>query len=124
MRPSAKPVDSALTGDRKTYQMDSANRTEAILETELDIQEGADMVMVKPAMSYLDILRDVAEHLPGTGCRLSNLRGIRDDRGRCSQRVRIEQANRPCWSRLTAIRRAGAQNILTYYATEAARLLA
>ena len=58
--PFREAVDSALIGDRKTYQMDSANRTEAILETELDIAEGADMVMVKPAMSYLDILRDVA----------------------------------------------------------------
>src|SRR5699024_11861330 len=58
--PFREAVDSALVGDRKTYQMDSANGTEAILETELDISEGADMVMVKPAMYYLDLLRDVA----------------------------------------------------------------
>ncbi|GAA4112218.1 porphobilinogen synthase [Enteractinococcus coprophilus] len=119
--PFREAVDSALTGDRKTYQMDSANRTEAILETELDIQEGADMVMVKPAMSYLDILRDVANMspVPVAAYQISG------------EYAMIEAAAANGWiervpamlESLTAIRRAGAQNILTYYATEAARLL-
>jgi len=120
--PFREAVDSALTGDRKTYQMDSANRTEAILETELDVQEGADMVMVKPAMSYLDILRDVANMspVPVAAYQISG------------EYAMIEAASANGWierepamlESLTAIRRAGAQNILTYYATEAARLLA
>ena len=59
--PFREAVDSQLSGDRKTYQMDPANRREAMLEVSLDLEEGADLVMVKPAMSYLDILRDVAE---------------------------------------------------------------
>ena len=102
--------------------MDSANRTEAILETELDVQEGADMVMVKPAMSYLDILRDVANMspVPVAAYQISG------------EYAMIEAASANGWierepamlESLTAIRRAGAQNILTYYATEAARLLA
>lgn len=120
--PFREAVDSALTGDRKTYQMDSANRTEAVLETELDVQEGADMVMVKPAMSYLDILRDVANMspVPVAAYQISG------------EYAMIEAAAANGWierepamlESLTAIRRAGAQNILTYYATEAARLLA
>lgn len=120
--PFREAVDSALVGDRKTYQMDSANRTEAILETELDIAEGADMVMVKPAMSYLDILRDVANMstVPVAAYQISG------------EYAMIEAAAANGWierepamlESLTAIRRAGAQNILTYYATEAARLLA
>lgn len=120
--PFREAVDSALIGDRKTYQMDSANRTEAILETELDIAEGADMVMVKPAMSYLDILRDVANMstVPVAAYQISG------------EYAMIEAAAANGWierepamlESLTAIRRAGAQNILTYYATEAARLLA
>lgn len=119
--PFREAVDSALVGDRKTYQMDSANRTEAILETELDIAEGADMVMVKPAMSYLDILRDVADMstVPVAAYQISG------------EYAMIEAAAANGWierepamlESLTAIRRAGAQNILTYYATEAARLL-
>lgn len=119
--PFREAVDSALIGDRKTYQMDSANRTEAILETELDIEEGADMVMVKPAMSYLDILRDVANMstVPVAAYQISG------------EYAMIEAAAANGWiereaamlESLTAIRRAGAQNILTYYAIEAARLL-
>ena len=62
--PFREAVDSQLKGDRRTYQMDAANRREAILEVELDLAEGADMVMVKPAMSYLDILADVAAMSP------------------------------------------------------------
>ncbi len=58
--PFREAVDSQLVGDRRTYQMDAANRREALVEVELDLAEGADMVMVKPAMSYLDIVADIA----------------------------------------------------------------
>ena len=58
--PFREAVDSALVGDRRTYQQDPANRREAAREVALDIAEGADLVMVKPAMSYLDVLADVA----------------------------------------------------------------
>ena len=58
--PFREAVDSALTGDRRTYQQDPANRREAAREVALDVAEGADLVMVKPAMSYLDVLADVA----------------------------------------------------------------
>src|SRR5699024_4158473 len=112
--PFREAVDSALVGDRKTYQMDSANRTEAILETELDIAEGADMAMVKPAMSYLDILRDVANTstVPVAAYQISG------------EYAMIEAAAANGWielepavlESLTAIRPSGAQNILTYYA--------
>src|SRR5699024_3380307 len=109
-------------GDRKTYQMDSANRTEAILETELDIAEGADMVMVKPAMSYLDILRDVANTstVPVAAYQISGEYAM-IEAAAANGRIEREPA---VLESLTASRRAGAQNILTYNATEAARLLA
>src|SRR5665647_146291 len=62
--PFRDAVESTLTGDRRTYQMDPANRREGLRETELDLAEGADIVMVKPAMSYLDVLADVAAISP------------------------------------------------------------
>ncbi len=70
-------------GDRRSYQMDPANRIEAFREAELDIQECADFLMVKPALAYLDILRDLKEryNLPLVG--LQCLRRILDDQGRC-----------------------------------------
>ena len=61
---SATAVESSFTGNRKTYQQDPANRRESLLEVQTDIDEGADMVMVKPAGSYLDIVREVAEFSP------------------------------------------------------------
>src|SRR5699024_11471319 len=102
-------------------QMDSANRTEAILETELDIAEGADMVMVKPAMSYLDILRDVANTstVPVAAYQISG------------EYAMIEAAAANGWiergpgvlESLTAMRRARAPNVLPCYASAAARLI-
>ena len=58
--PFREAVDSSLEGDRRTYQLDPANRREGVREVALDVAEGADIVMVKPAMSYLDVLADVA----------------------------------------------------------------
>jgi porphobilinogen synthase len=111
-------VDSQLKGDRRTYQMDAANRREAILEVELDLEEGADMVMVKPAMSYLDILADVAamSPVPVSAYQISGeyamieaaaANGWIDRRGAITESV-------------LGIKRAGADTVLTYWASELA----
>ena len=108
-------------GDRRSYQMDPANGNEALREVALDIEEGADMVMVKPALPYLDIIRRVRErfdvpvaayHVSGEYAMLkaAALNGWLDE-----ERVMLEA--------LTGIKRAGADLILTYYAKDAARLL-
>lgn len=117
--PFREAVDSTLTGDRKSYQMDPANRREALLELQLDLDEGADMVMVKPAMSYLDILRDVAEAstVPVSAYQISG------------EYAMIEAAAGNGWidrdaavrESVLSIKRAGANSILTYYAAELAR---
>lgn len=119
--PFREAVGSSLKGDRRTYQQDPANFRESLLEVELDIQEGADFVMVKPALPYLDVLRAVAETspVPVAAYQVSG------------EYAMIEAAGRNGWidrdavmlESLTAIKRAGANQILTYYAVDAARLL-
>ncbi|WP_439662012.1 porphobilinogen synthase [Lentzea sp. HUAS TT2] len=119
--PFRDAVESQLSGDRKTYQQDPANAREAIREVQLDLAEGADMVMVKPALLYLDVLRSVAEisDVPVAAYQIS---------GEYSM---IEAAAANGWidrersilESLTSIRRAGADIVLTYWATEAARWL-
>jgi porphobilinogen synthase len=109
-------------GDRRSYQMDGANVREAMREITLDIEEGADMVMVKPAMPYLDVIAAARERfdLPLAAYQVSG------------EYAMIEAAARNNWidrdrvmmESLTSIRRAGASIILTYYAKDAARLLA
>jgi porphobilinogen synthase len=109
-------------GDRRSYQMDGANLREAMREIELDIEEGADMIMVKPAMPYLDVIAAARERfdLPLAAYQVSG------------EYAMIEAAARNGWierdrvmmESLLSIRRAGASIILTYYAKEAARLLA
>jgi len=108
-------------GDRRSYQMDPANAREAMREIELDIDEGADMIMVKPAMPYLDIVCQARERfeLPLGAYQVS---------GEFSMIVAAAQngwldRNRAILESLTAIRRAGADFTLTYFAKEAARLL-
>ena len=117
--PFRDAVDSQLTGDRKTYQMDAANRSEALLEVALDLEEGADMVMVKPAMSYLDIVRDVADmaDVPVSAYQISG------------EYAMIEAAAAHGWidrkasivESVLSIRRAGADSVLTYWAAELGR---
>ncbi len=120
--PFREAADSAPSfGDRRAYQMDPANARESMREAELDVVEGADFLMVKPATAYLDILRAVrdrfdlpvaAYHVSGEYAMIKAAaqRGWIDER-----RVMLET--------LTCIRRAGADLVITYYATEAAREL-
>ena len=120
--PFREAADSAPQfGDRRSYQMDPANIREAMREIELDIQEGADMIMVKPAMPYLDVIAAARDRfdLPLAAYQVSG------------EYAMIEAAARNQWidrervmmESLVCIRRAGASMILTYYAKEAAKLL-
>jgi porphobilinogen synthase len=121
--PFREAADSAPQfGDRRSYQMDGANVREALREIEADVEEGADMIMVKPAMPYLDVIAAARQRfdLPLAAYQVSG------------EYAMIEAAARNGWidrervmmESLTSIRRAGAGIILTYFAKEAARLLA
>ena len=119
--PFREAVGSSLTGDRKTYQQDPANRREALREVRLDLDEGADIVMVKPALSYLDVVREIrdAVDVPVAAYNISG------------EYAMVEAAAANGWidrerailETLTSIRRAGADIILTYWAAETAQLL-
>jgi porphobilinogen synthase len=109
-------------GDRRSYQMDPANSREALREIALDIEEGADLIMVKPAMPYLDVLRDARE-------RFNVPLGAYQVSGEFSMIMAAADSgwldlDRTILETLTGIRRAGADFILTYFAKQAARLLA
>ena len=119
--PFREAVDSSLQGDRRTYQQDPANRVEGVREALLDESEGADMVMVKPALGYLDVVQAVraAVRVPVAAYNVSG------------EYAMVEAAAANGWidrdaamlETLTSIRRAGADVILTYWALDAARLL-
>lgn len=120
--PFRDALDSAPGfGDKKTYQMDYANRTEAIKETLMDVEEGADIVMVKPALAYLDIIREVKDHvdIPVSAYNISG------------EYAMIKAAAKMGWlneekailETLTAIKRAGADLIATYFAKDAVKLI-
>ncbi len=119
--PFREAVQSTLTGDRKSYQMEPGNRREGLLEATLDVAEGADIVMVKPAMSYLDVLADVAaaSPVPVWAYQVSG------------EYAMIEAAAANGWidrdrailESVIGIRRAGADAVLTYWAAELARNL-
>ncbi|MDX8144607.1 porphobilinogen synthase [Lentzea sp. BCCO 10_0061] len=119
--PFRDAVESQLAGDRKTYQQDPANAREAIREVQLDLAEGADMVMVKPALLYLDVLRSVAEvsDVPVAAYQISGEYSMIEA---AAQNGWIDR-ERSILESLTSIRRAGADIVLTYWATEAARWL-
>lgn len=117
--PFREAVDSQLQGDRRTYQQDPANRREGLREATLDLTEGADIVMVKPAMSYLDVLSDVAElsDVPVWAYQISGEYAMIEAasaQGWIDRRASILEA-------VLGIRRAGADTVLTYWATEIAR---
>ena len=108
-------------GDRRGYQMDPANGDEALREALLDVQEGADMVMVKPALPYLDVVRRVkdATHLPVAAYNVSGEYAMvkaAAAAGYLDERAAVLEA-------LTSIRRAGADIVITYHAKDAARWL-
>jgi porphobilinogen synthase len=119
--PFREAVASSLQGDRRTYQQDGRNVVEGVREALLDVAEGADLVMVKPALAYLDVLRAVREavDVPVAAYNISG------------EYAMVEAAAANGWidrepailETLTSIRRAGADVVLTYWAAEAARLL-
>ena len=112
----------ALAGDKRTYQMDPANGDEAMREVALDIAEGADMVMIKPGMPYLDIVRRVKDEfrMPTFAYQVSGeyamLKGAALNGWLDGEAAMMET--------LLAFRRAGADGVLSYFALDAARLLA
>lgn len=110
-------------GDRSSYQMDPANRREAMLEIELDLQEGADMMMVKPALPYLDIIREARDRFPDVPLAAYNVSG-EYSMLKAAARLGWLDEKRTALESLTAIKRAGASLILTYWAKDAARWLA
>jgi porphobilinogen synthase len=119
--PFREAVGSSLQGDRRTYQQDPANGLEGVREALLDASEGADVVMVKPALAYLDVVRAVREavDVPVAAYNVSG------------EYAMVQAAAAQGWldrdavvlESLTAIRRAGADIVLTYWADHAARLL-
>jgi porphobilinogen synthase len=119
--PFREAVDSSLQGDRRTYQQDPANTLEGVREALLDVDEGADAVMVKPALGYLDVLRSVrdAVDVPVAAYNISGEYSM-VEAAAANGWIDREQA---ILETLTSIRRAGADIVLTYWATEAARLL-
>jgi porphobilinogen synthase len=120
--PFRDALDSAPGfGDKKTYQMDYANRTEAIKEALQDVDEGADIVMVKPALAYLDIIREVknAVHVPVSAYNISGEYAMI----KAAAKMGWLDENKAILETLTAIKRAGADLIATYFAKDAVRLL-
>ncbi|MEC7641305.1 MAG: porphobilinogen synthase [Nitrospinota bacterium] len=120
--PFREAADSAPQfGDRTSYQMDPANRDEALKEVKQDIEEGADIVMVKPALAYLDIIRQVRDacNVPVAAYNVSGeysmIRAAADKQWLNGERAMMEA--------LVSIKRAGAQIVLTYFAKEAAKII-
>jgi porphobilinogen synthase len=119
--PFRDAVDSSLVGNRRSYQLDPANRREGNREVQLDIQQGADVVMVKPAMSYLDVLADAAatSEVPVWAYQVSGEYSMIEAaaaNGWIDRERAIEES-------VLSIKRAGADAVLTYWATELARTL-
>jgi len=116
--PFREAVDSQLSGDRRAYQQDPANRREGLREARLDLEEGADILMVKPALSYLDVLSDVAaiSDVPVWAYQVSGEYAMAEAaaaHGWIDRRRIVEET-------LIGARRAGADAIMTYWATEVA----
>jgi porphobilinogen synthase len=115
--PFRDALDSAPKfGDKKTYQMDPANRAEALVEAQLDYEEGADVLMVKPALAYLDIISDLKENFP-LPIAAYNVSGEYAMVKAAAQNGWLD-GERAMQESLTAIKRAGADIILTYFAKE------
>jgi porphobilinogen synthase len=120
--PFREAADSAPQfGDRRTYQMDPANAEEAIREATMDVEEGADIIMVKPALPYLDIICRLREEVD-LPIAAYNVSGEFSMIKAAAQKGWIDE-ERVMMETLTSIKRAGASMILTYFAVEAAKLL-
>ncbi|OQP58564.1 porphobilinogen synthase [Niastella populi] len=120
--PFRDALDSAPGfGDKKTYQMDYSNRIEAVKETLMDVEEGADIVMVKPALAYLDIIREVknAVSVPVSAYNISGEYAMI----KAAAKMGWIDENKAILETLTAIKRAGADLIATYFAKDAVKLL-
>jgi porphobilinogen synthase len=120
--PFRDALDSAPGfGDKKTYQMDYSNRIEAVKETLMDVEEGADIVMVKPALAYLDIIREVknAVSVPVSAYNISGEYAMI----KAAAKMGWIDENKAILETLTAIKRAGADLIATYFAKDAVRLI-
>ncbi|HEY0355670.1 MAG TPA: porphobilinogen synthase, partial [Flavisolibacter sp.] len=120
--PFRDALDSAPGfGDKKTYQMDYANRTEAIKEALMDVEEGADIVMVKPGLPYLDIVREVknAVDVPVSVYNISGEYAMI----KAAAKMGWLDENKAIIETLTSIKRAGADLVATYFAKDAARIL-
>lgn len=120
--PFRDALDSAPGfGDKKTYQMDYSNRLEAVKETLMDVEEGADIVMVKPALAYLDIIREVknAVSVPVSAYNISGEYAMI----KAAARMGWIDENKAILETLTAIKRAGADLIATYFAKDAVKLI-
>ncbi len=120
--PFRDALDSAPGfGDKKTYQMDYANRTEAIKEALQDVEEGADIVMVKPALAYLDIIREIKNkvHVPVSAYNISGEYAMI----KAAAKMGWLDENKAILETLTSMKRAGADLIATYFARDAVRLL-
>ena len=120
--PFRDAADSAPSfGDRKSYQMDFRNKKEAIIETQLDIDEGADIIMVKPGMPYLDIAKTVSDTF-SVPLEIYHVSGEYSMIKAAAQNGWIDEKSIVLES-LTAMKRAGAKMLITYYAVEAAKWL-
>jgi porphobilinogen synthase len=120
--PFREAADSAPKfGDRRSYQMDPANAIEAIREVTLDVEEGADIIMIKPALAYLDVIRSVREEtdLPVAAYNVSGEYAMI----KAAEQMGWLDGGKVMMETLLAIKRAGADLILTYFAIEAARVL-
>jgi porphobilinogen synthase len=119
--PFREAVESTLQGDRMTYQQDPGNATEALREVRLDVAEGADVVMVKPALPYLDVLRQVADavEVPVAAYQVSGEYAMVE----AAAAAGMIDRDRAVLESLTSIRRAGAQIVLTYWALDVAARL-
>ena len=122
--PFRDAADSAPAfGDRRTHQMDPANAREALREAALDVAQGADLLMVKPALAYLDVIRQVKDAFPDRPLGAYHVSGEYAMLKAAGQRGWLDE-RRAALEVLTSIRRAGADIVITYYALEAARWLA
>jgi porphobilinogen synthase len=119
--PFRDALDSAPGfGDKKTYQMDYSNRTEAVKEALMDEEEGADIVMIKPALAYLDIIREVKNsvHIPVSAYHVSGEYAMI----KATAKMGWVDENKAILESLSSIKRAGADLIATYFAKDAAKL--